>query len=128
MGLPVNIAKDQKISQFCKVISEFALEYRTTRDKVMQQLQKKQNQRERKKTRGKMILGVSCFLIFFSTQKDFPNLSIFTFVFHLFNIEKILFFKLIISHFAPNNFVMHFGWLFASTLLNWFNFFFFLHF
>lgn len=61
MGLPVNIAKEQKISQFCKVISEFALEYRTTRDKVMQQLQKKQNQRERKKTRGKMILGTEKF-------------------------------------------------------------------
>lgn len=61
MGLPVNVAKDQKISQFCKVISEFALEYRTTRDKVMQQLQKKQNQRERKKTRGKLILGTEKF-------------------------------------------------------------------
>lgn len=62
MGLPVSVAKDQKISQFCKVISEFALEYRTTRDKVNQQLLKKQNQRERKKTRGKMIVDVSIVL------------------------------------------------------------------
>lgn len=76
MGLPVNIAKEQKISQFCKVISEFALEYRTTRDKVMQQLQKKQNQRERKKTRGKMILGVSFgFFLFlcFTISKAFST-------------------------------------------------------
>merc|ERR1712142_346236 len=36
-------------------------EYRTTRDKVTQQLQKKQNQRERKKTRGKMIIGTEKF-------------------------------------------------------------------
>uniref|UniRef100_A0A0L8HSX7 FH2 domain-containing protein n=1 Tax=Octopus bimaculoides TaxID=37653 RepID=A0A0L8HSX7_OCTBM len=62
MGLPVSVAKDQKISQFCKVISEFALEYRTTRDKVNQQLLKKQNQRERKKTRGKMILDTEKFV------------------------------------------------------------------
>ncbi|XP_029642012.1 FH1/FH2 domain-containing protein 3 isoform X4 [Octopus sinensis] len=62
MGLPVSVAKDQKISQFCKVISEFALEYRTTRDKVNQQLLKKQNQRERKKTRGKMIVDTEKFV------------------------------------------------------------------
>lgn len=86
MGLPVNIAKEQKISQFCKVISEFALEYRTTRDKVMQQLQKKQNQRERKKTRGKMILGVSLGFFSFSLPYHFKSIlhfSIFTFCFHL---------------------------------------------
>lgn len=60
MGIPVNFAKDMKVNSFCKIVSEFALEYRTTREKVMQQLAKKANQRERKKTRGKMIVDVSC--------------------------------------------------------------------
>lgn len=41
-----------------KVISEFALEYRTTRDRVIQQMQKKASHRERNKTRGKMITEV----------------------------------------------------------------------
>ncbi|XP_052817024.1 uncharacterized protein LOC128243349 isoform X3 [Mya arenaria] len=59
MGLPVFQAKDLKINLFCKTISEFALEYRTTREKVIQQLEKKANQRERKKTRGKMIVDLS---------------------------------------------------------------------
>ena len=59
MGLPVYQAKDFRANHFCKIISEFALEYRTTREKVVQQLEKKANQRERKKTRGKMIVDVS---------------------------------------------------------------------
>ena len=59
MGLPLHQAKDLKVNQFCKTLSEFALEYRTTREKVVQQLEKKANQRERKKTRGKMIVDVS---------------------------------------------------------------------
>ncbi|KAK7469600.1 hypothetical protein BaRGS_00036390, partial [Batillaria attramentaria] len=55
MGLPLHEAKEMHINHFCKVVSEFALEYRTTRDKVLHMLEKKANQRERKKTRGKMI-------------------------------------------------------------------------
>ncbi len=42
----------------CKTIAEFALEYRTTREKVTQQREKKASNRERKKTRGKMIVDV----------------------------------------------------------------------
>ena len=61
MGYTPHAAKDVKIGPFCKTLSEFALEYRTTRDKVLQQRQKKENQRERKKTRGKMIVDVSSF-------------------------------------------------------------------
>lgn len=59
MGIPLHFAKDMKVNSFCKIVSEFALEYRTTLEKVMQQLAKKANQRERKKTRGKMIVDVS---------------------------------------------------------------------
>ncbi|KAK3086683.1 hypothetical protein FSP39_021897 [Pinctada imbricata] len=58
MGIPTNFAKDLKVNHFCKTVSEFALEYRTTREKVLQQMQKKAMQRERKKTRGKIILEV----------------------------------------------------------------------
>ena len=52
-------AREVKINAVCKTIAEFALEYRTTRDKVLQQQEKKANNRERKKTRGKMIVDVS---------------------------------------------------------------------
>ncbi|RVE47409.1 hypothetical protein evm_007919 [Chilo suppressalis] len=45
-----------KPSDFLKVIAEFALEYRTTRERVLQQLEKRANHRERNKTRGKMII------------------------------------------------------------------------
>ncbi|XP_059147790.1 uncharacterized protein LOC131935409 isoform X6 [Physella acuta] len=61
LGFAVHDAREMKINTFCKVISEFALEYRTTRDKVLQMLQKKANQRERKKTRGKMIVDTENF-------------------------------------------------------------------
>ena len=59
MGLPLYQAKDLKVNSYCKIVCEFALEYRTTREKVVQQLEKNANQRERKKTRGKMIVDVS---------------------------------------------------------------------
>ena len=49
------------VDVFCKIISEFALEYRTTRDRVLIQNEKRANQRERKKTRGKMIVEVGFF-------------------------------------------------------------------
>ena len=64
MGLPLHQAKELKVNHFCKTLSEFALEYRTTREKVVQQLEKKANQRERKKTRGKMIVDVSVLTYF----------------------------------------------------------------
>ncbi|GFR77769.1 FH1/FH2 domain-containing protein 3 [Elysia marginata] len=61
LGFQVHDARDMKMNHFCKVVSEFALEYRTTRDKVQQMLEKKANQRERKKTRGKMIVDTENF-------------------------------------------------------------------
>ncbi|XP_069113338.1 uncharacterized protein [Argopecten irradians] len=73
MGLPLSSARDLKVNAFCKTISEFALEYRTTREKVIQQLQKKANQRERKKTRGKMIVDTENFSSSKSKSKDAQN-------------------------------------------------------
>ncbi|XP_053216807.1 FH1/FH2 domain-containing protein 3 isoform X11 [Podarcis raffonei] len=59
MGYPPYAIREVNINKFCKIISEFALEYRTTRERVLQQKQKRANHRERNKTRGKMITDVS---------------------------------------------------------------------
>ncbi|XP_053520300.1 FH1/FH2 domain-containing protein 3 isoform X6 [Artibeus jamaicensis] len=55
MGHPPYAVREVNINKFCRIISEFALEYRTTRERVLQQKQKRANHRERNKTRGKMI-------------------------------------------------------------------------
>lgn len=59
MGHPPYAIREVNINKFCRIISEFALEYRTTRERVLQQKQKRANHRERNKTRGKMITDVS---------------------------------------------------------------------
>uniref|UniRef100_A0A914S550 Uncharacterized protein n=1 Tax=Parascaris equorum TaxID=6256 RepID=A0A914S550_PAREQ len=43
-----------KPMQVCKMVIEFALEYRTTRDKILQQRKRLADKRERNKTRGKI--------------------------------------------------------------------------
>ncbi|XP_028158464.1 FH1/FH2 domain-containing protein 3 isoform X5 [Ostrinia furnacalis] len=58
VGVPTADIGKTKASEFLKVIAEFALEYRTTRERVLQQLEKRANHRERNKTRGKMIIDV----------------------------------------------------------------------
>ncbi|XP_026534064.1 FH1/FH2 domain-containing protein 3 isoform X2 [Notechis scutatus] len=55
LGYPLYAIREININKFCKIICEFALEYRTTRERVLQQKQKRANHRERNKTRGKMI-------------------------------------------------------------------------
>lgn len=59
LGTPPAAVRETKPGAFCRVVSEFALEYRTTRDRVLQQLEKKANHRERNKTRGKMITQIN---------------------------------------------------------------------
>uniref|UniRef100_A0A8D3E5Y8 Formin homology 2 domain containing 3b n=1 Tax=Scophthalmus maximus TaxID=52904 RepID=A0A8D3E5Y8_SCOMX len=59
LGHPVYAVREVSIHRFSKILSEFALEYRTTRERVLQQKQKRANHRERNKTRGKMITDVS---------------------------------------------------------------------
>ncbi|XP_069937181.1 FH1/FH2 domain-containing protein 1 isoform X4 [Cherax quadricarinatus] len=56
LGSPQHLAQDIKVQQVCSTINEFALEYRTCRERVLQQTQKKANHRERNKTGGKMIV------------------------------------------------------------------------
>ena len=53
------------------MISEFALEYRTAKERVESQKKKRHQRGERNRTRGKMILevsGESDFQIYFSTK------------------------------------------------------------
>lgn len=62
LGIPYHRVQATKANELCRIVSEFALEYRTTRERVMQQLEKKASHRERNKTRGKMITEVCGFL------------------------------------------------------------------
>lgn len=55
LGHPPYAIREVSVHRFSKILSEFALEYRTTRERVLQQKQKRASHRERNKTRGKMI-------------------------------------------------------------------------
>lgn len=55
LGQPSSSVRDVKVTNFCRIVSEFALEYRTTRDRALTLKRKKAAHRERTKTRGKMI-------------------------------------------------------------------------
>ncbi|XP_039521886.1 FH1/FH2 domain-containing protein 3 isoform X2 [Pimephales promelas] len=59
LGQPAHSVRDMSVTRLSKIISEFALEYRTTRDRVLQQRQKRADHRERNKTRGKMITDLT---------------------------------------------------------------------
>uniref|UniRef100_A0A3Q4HW47 Formin homology 2 domain containing 3a n=1 Tax=Neolamprologus brichardi TaxID=32507 RepID=A0A3Q4HW47_NEOBR len=56
LGHPAYSVREISVHRFSKILSEFALEYRTTRERVLQQKQKRADHRERNKTRGKMIM------------------------------------------------------------------------
>ncbi|KRX80556.1 FH1/FH2 domain-containing protein 3 [Trichinella sp. T6] len=70
MGMPQPAIKDTKINTICKTISEFALEYRTCREKILQQKKRLQDKRERNKTRGKLITDAKSW-----TQRNNPTNS-----------------------------------------------------
>ncbi|XP_039077609.1 FH1/FH2 domain-containing protein 1 isoform X2 [Hyaena hyaena] len=55
LGYTTQAAREVRIMQFCHTLREFALEYRTCRERVLQQQQKRATYRERNKTRGRMI-------------------------------------------------------------------------
>uniref|UniRef100_A0A8C9XG91 Formin homology 2 domain containing 1 n=1 Tax=Sander lucioperca TaxID=283035 RepID=A0A8C9XG91_SANLU len=55
LGQPSSSARDVRVTSFCRIISEFSLEYRTTRERVLTLKRKRAAHRERTKTRGKMI-------------------------------------------------------------------------
>lgn len=55
LGQPSSSVRDIKVTAFCRIISEFALEYRTTRERILTIKRKRATHRERTKTRGKLI-------------------------------------------------------------------------
>lgn len=59
LGQPSFSVRDIKVTGFCRIIGEFALEYRTTRERVLTLKSKRATRRERTKTRGKMITEVT---------------------------------------------------------------------
>ncbi|XP_042172935.1 FH1/FH2 domain-containing protein 1 isoform X3 [Oncorhynchus tshawytscha] len=75
LGQPSYSVRDTKVTHFCKIISEFSLEYRTTRERVLTQKHKRATHRERTKTRGKMITETEKFSGVVSPQsQDSPSL------------------------------------------------------
>ncbi|XP_066205242.1 FH1/FH2 domain-containing protein 1 isoform X1 [Saccopteryx leptura] len=55
LGYTAQAAREVRVTQFCHTLREFALEYRTCRERVLQQQKKRATYRERNKTRGRMI-------------------------------------------------------------------------
>lgn len=51
LGVPQHRINESKPHEFCRIVSEFALEYRTTRERVSQQIEKQNMNKERSKTR-----------------------------------------------------------------------------
>ncbi|XP_034482437.1 uncharacterized protein LOC117787915 isoform X2 [Drosophila innubila] len=70
LGMPQHSVAESRPNEFCRNLSEFALEYRTTRERVQQQLEKKANHRERNKTRGKLIIDMAKFKTKETTKED----------------------------------------------------------
>lgn len=68
LGFSSSAAKETKPHQVLQIISEFSLEYRTTRERVKEQIEKKASHRERNKTRGKMITEVKFNLPFMTCK------------------------------------------------------------
>uniref|UniRef100_A0A8B9SK84 Formin homology 2 domain containing 1 n=1 Tax=Anas platyrhynchos TaxID=8839 RepID=A0A8B9SK84_ANAPL len=58
LGYPASAVRDVKVMPICKLLREFALEYRTCRERVLQQQKKRAAHRERNKTRGRLITEV----------------------------------------------------------------------
>ena len=54
LGIPKHLHNDYRAHQVCKIISEFSLEFRTTRERVQQTIAKKKEAKERNKSRQKL--------------------------------------------------------------------------
>jgi type II secretory pathway pseudopilin PulG len=61
LGYPASTAAEVKIQSFCKTLNAFAIEYRTAREKLLQQRQRaiNQQQQERRMSRGKLTVDDS---------------------------------------------------------------------
>ncbi|XP_034974335.2 FH1/FH2 domain-containing protein 1 isoform X2 [Zootoca vivipara] len=71
LGYDLRLAQEAKVTEFCRTLREFALEYRTCRERVLQQQKKRAVYRERNKTRGRMITEMERFATI-SKPEDSP--------------------------------------------------------
>uniref|UniRef100_A0A0X3NR67 FH1/FH2 domain-containing protein 3 n=1 Tax=Schistocephalus solidus TaxID=70667 RepID=A0A0X3NR67_SCHSO len=55
LGFTPSRAENMSVGHFCRIIAEFALEYRTTRERILEEAARKASERERRRTRGKHI-------------------------------------------------------------------------
>lgn len=77
LGQPSSSVRDIKVTTFCRIIGEFSLEYRTTRERVLTLKRKRAAHRERTKTRGKMITEVTLLLLLWEGGHQQDLLSFF---------------------------------------------------
>lgn len=63
LGMNATAAQELKVTDFCSIVSEFALEYRTIRERHIEIEKKKEDHKKRNKTRGKMITEVKTVFI-----------------------------------------------------------------
>ena len=63
-----------QVDSFCKLLSDFSMEYRTTHGKVMARLERKKYERERKKTKGKFIVSLPRHGVTITTVESFMQL------------------------------------------------------
>merc|ERR1719334_2468248 len=54
LGIPKHLTSEYKVHQVRKIVSEFSLEFRTTRERVQQTIAKKKEAKERNKSRQKL--------------------------------------------------------------------------
>jgi len=58
LGYSANDAAELKVQAFCRTVSAFAMEFRTAREKLIQQRQKAISQQARKGSRGLVAVDV----------------------------------------------------------------------
>eukprot|EP00731_Ephydatia_muelleri_P026515 Em0018g615a len=56
LGVNPNLTDKLRIDSFCRLLSDFSMEYRTTHGKVLTRIERKKYEKERKKTKGKLII------------------------------------------------------------------------
>ncbi|KFU92172.1 FH1/FH2 domain-containing protein 1, partial [Chaetura pelagica] len=73
LGYPAGTVREVKVTSICKLLREFALEYRTCRERVLQQQKKRATHRERNKTRGRLRTGQASPAQGSPAQEDVPS-------------------------------------------------------
>ncbi|XP_067326994.1 FH1/FH2 domain-containing protein 1 isoform X2 [Anolis sagrei] len=72
LGYDRRSAQELRATDFCRTLREFALEFRTCRERVLQQRKKRAAHRERSKTRGRMITEMERFSVAHKADEEGP--------------------------------------------------------